>query len=168
MRPLGIVLRGRFSFVTTSETKIGFLLIAVFERFFNPQNKGHLEACGHNYIAWVTRLHICYYGILTTNGLQVVSSTKRYFFESPWVEWFYSLSIIMSYTQPSVCSSMLRVTSTTPFDDTLKPFALSCSRSKPITVPSGISQLRSMMACLILQCRLMIAPGKIIVSSMLE
>ena len=29
--------------VTTCETKIGFLLIEVFERFVNPQNDGHLD-----------------------------------------------------------------------------------------------------------------------------
>ena len=37
MRPLGIVLRGRFLFVTTSEKKTYFLLIEVFSK----QNYGH-------------------------------------------------------------------------------------------------------------------------------
>ena len=37
-----------------------------------------------------TRLYIYYYGILPTKGLQDVSTTKRYFFESPWCELSYS------------------------------------------------------------------------------
>ena len=41
MRPLGIVLRGRFLFVTTCETKNGLLLIEVFSKLFNPQNDEH-------------------------------------------------------------------------------------------------------------------------------
>ncbi len=43
MRPLGIVLRGRFFFVTTLEKKNGFLLIETFRKLFNPQNYGHLD-----------------------------------------------------------------------------------------------------------------------------
>ena len=34
-------------YVTTSETKIGFLLIAIFERQFKPQKDGHLMTGGH-------------------------------------------------------------------------------------------------------------------------
>ena len=41
MRPLGIVLRGRFLFVTTSEKKIGFLLIEIFRKLVNTKNYGH-------------------------------------------------------------------------------------------------------------------------------
>jgi hypothetical protein len=33
----------RFLYVTTCETKIGLLLIAVFKRLFNRQIEGHLE-----------------------------------------------------------------------------------------------------------------------------
>ncbi len=39
MRPLGIVLRGRFLFVTTSEKKTGLLLIETFRN----QNYGHQD-----------------------------------------------------------------------------------------------------------------------------
>jgi len=40
-RPLGIVLRGRFLFVTTGERKTGGLLIEVFRKRINTQNYGH-------------------------------------------------------------------------------------------------------------------------------
>jgi hypothetical protein len=43
MRPLGIVLRGRFLFMTTSEKKIGLLLIETFRKLFNAQNYGHQD-----------------------------------------------------------------------------------------------------------------------------
>jgi hypothetical protein len=50
-RPLGIVLRGRFSYVTTSKKKSAFLLIETFRKPFNPQNDGHQDSilCGHNF-----------------------------------------------------------------------------------------------------------------------
>ena len=44
MRPLGIVLRGRFLFVTTYEKKYGFLLIEVFRTLFNTKNYGHQDS----------------------------------------------------------------------------------------------------------------------------
>ena len=53
MRPLGIVPRGRFLFVTTSKTKLAVLLIEVFSKLFNPQNDGHqgiyIQKCGYLY-----------------------------------------------------------------------------------------------------------------------
>jgi hypothetical protein len=36
-----------FSQGKTSETKIGFLLIDIFKKLFNPQDDGHLATGGH-------------------------------------------------------------------------------------------------------------------------
>jgi hypothetical protein len=44
MWPLGIVLRGRFLFVSTYEKKNGFLLIGVFRKLFNTQKYGHQDS----------------------------------------------------------------------------------------------------------------------------
>ena len=42
-----VVAKGNlFLFVTTCEKKIGFFLIEVFRKLFNPQNDGHLMRGG--------------------------------------------------------------------------------------------------------------------------
>jgi hypothetical protein len=105
-----------------SEKKNWLLLIEPFSQLINPQNYGHLDPLqvAFYYLSGVPRTAHLLLRHPPADRIASDSTAKRYFLSRYGLSYF-----IISYALSSIYFSMLRVTSTTPFDETLKPFALS-------------------------------------------